>query len=131
MQALHSLLKQVFQDASVTQPTEYARKCLDRVLNISWVLNMPGFWIWKVLNMQELHRVLNKPQYDRIRLNRTWICLNMSEFSIIDRVLNMYHAIHSARSLQNLTSTYGEITYPELGQRSNIERFGKITIVFN
>ena len=28
---------------SVTQSSEYARICLDRVLNISWVLNMPGF----------------------------------------------------------------------------------------
>ena len=27
----------------VTQRSEYARICLDRVLNISWVLNMPGF----------------------------------------------------------------------------------------
>ena len=27
--------------------SEYARICLDRVLNICWVLNMPGFWIWQ------------------------------------------------------------------------------------
>ena len=27
--------------------SEYVRKCLDRVLNISWVLNMPGFWTWQ------------------------------------------------------------------------------------
>ena len=33
------------QYASVTQRFEYTRICLDRVLNISWVLNMPGFWI--------------------------------------------------------------------------------------
>ena len=24
-----------------------ARICVDRALNISWVLNMPGFWIWQ------------------------------------------------------------------------------------
>ena len=30
------------QYTSVTQRSEYARICLDRVLNISWVLNMQG-----------------------------------------------------------------------------------------
>ena len=46
--------------------------------------------------MQELRRVLN------IWLNMSEQYVNMpemSEFSIIDRVLNMYHAIHNARSL--------------------------------
>ena len=32
---------------SITQRSEYARICLDRVLNISWVLNIRGFWIWQ------------------------------------------------------------------------------------
>ena len=41
--------------------------------------------------MQELHRVLNMPQYGGI-------CLNMFEFTIMDRVLNMYHTIHSGHS---------------------------------
>ena len=36
------------------------QNCLERVLNIFWVLNIPGFWI--------LHRVLNMPKYG------TWIC---------------------------------------------------------
>ena len=31
------------QYASVTQRSEYAKICLDRVLNISWALNMSGF----------------------------------------------------------------------------------------
>ena len=31
------------QYTSVTQHSEYARICTDRVLNISWVLNMSGF----------------------------------------------------------------------------------------
>ena len=31
------------QYASVTERSEYDRICLDRVLNISCVLNMPGF----------------------------------------------------------------------------------------
>ena len=33
------------QYGNVTQRSEYARKCFDRVLNISWVLNMAEFWI--------------------------------------------------------------------------------------
>ena len=54
------------QYANDTQHSEHARICLGKVLNISYVLNMPrflnmtGFWICRVLNM---------PQYD-------WICLN-------------------------------------------------------
>ena len=35
------------QYASVTQRSEYARICLNRVLNLSSVLNIPGFWIWQ------------------------------------------------------------------------------------
>ena len=31
------------QYASVTQRSEYARTCLDRVLNISYILNLSGF----------------------------------------------------------------------------------------
>ena len=34
----------------------------------------------------------------------------MSEFTIIERVLNMYHTIHSVRSLYKLMSTYCEIS---------------------
>ena len=57
----------------------------------------------RVLNRQELHRILNMSQYGFIYLNRTWICLVMSEFTIIDWVLNMYHTIQTARVLYNLT----------------------------
>ena len=55
--------------SSITQPTEYAKICLDRVLNISWVLNMPGFWIWK------------GSEYARVTLGSrsAKIWLNMSE----------------------------------------------------
>ena len=111
-----------------------------RVLNmraLHSVLNMPKyafieFWIlsWlqicqnseygRVLNMQELHRVLNRSQYVWICLKRTWISLNMSEFTIMDRVLNIYHIIHSVRSLYKLMSAYWETGV-----------FGKIFIVFN
>ena len=55
-------MSQGFQDANVTQPTDYVRICFDRVLNISWVLNMLRF-CGRVLNMQELHRLLNMLQY--------------------------------------------------------------------
>ena len=63
----------------------------------------------RVLNMKELHRVLNISQYGWICLNRTWMYLNMSKFTIIDRVLIMYHTIHSTRSLSKSMSTYWEI----------------------
>ena len=39
----------ISQYASLTQRSEYARICLDRLLDISWVLNMPRFWIWQGL----------------------------------------------------------------------------------
>ena len=101
---------QGFQYASVTKHSENARICLDRVLNISWVLDarIKDSEYGRVLNMQELHRVLDMSQYGCVRVNRTWICLNMSEFKIIDRVLNMYHTRHGARSLYMLMSTYWE-----------------------
>ena len=70
----------------IWQSSAYGRvfnmRALHSILDISEVLNMPGFWIW-------LHKVLNMPQYGWIYLNKTWICLNMSEFTIINRFLNM------------------------------------------
>ena len=90
------------------------------------VLNMPEYaltevWIYlrfyicqdyeygRALNMQELHRVLNIPQYSWACLNITWICLDMYEFTMIDRALNMSNTIHSARSLYKLISVYWEM----------------------
>ena len=32
--------------------------------------------------------------------------VNISEFTIIDRVLNMYHTVHNAMSFYKLMSTY-------------------------
>ena len=87
------------QYASVTQRSDYARICLSRVLNISWVLNMLGFW---VSQGSEYLKVIQGSKYARM-----W--LNMSEFTIVDRVLNIYHTIHSARPLYKLMSTYWEI----------------------
>ena len=57
----------------------------------------------------------------------------MSEFTIIDKVLNMYHTIHSARSLYKLMNTYGEIDVfkKKNCQNSKMEPFGKMIIVFN
>ena len=74
----------------------------------SWVANMSGFWMWQVF---EYARVIQGSRYATI-----W--LNMSEVTIIVRVLNIYHTIHSATSLYKLLS-------------SKMERFGKITIAFN
>ena len=37
--------KQGSQYASVTQSSGYPRICLGRVMNISWLLNILGFWI--------------------------------------------------------------------------------------
>ena len=100
---------QGFQYVRVTQRSKYARICLDRVLNISSVLIMTGFWIWQNSEYGRVKRVLNMPQCGCICLNRTWICLNMSKFMLLDRILNMYHTIYSARSLYKLISTYWEI----------------------
>ena len=85
---------QISQYASVTQRSEYVRICLGRVMNISWVLNMPGFWIWLG---SEYARVIQGSKYATI-----W--LNMSQVIIIDRDLNMFHTIYSARLLHKLMS---------------------------
>ena len=98
--------------------------CLDRVLNISWVLNMPGFWICLSSEYLKVTQGSKHAKICWICLNRTWICLNrtwiylnMSEFTIIDRILNIY----SARSLYKLMSAY----YWAVGVFSNI------VVVFN
>ena len=89
-----------------SQRSEYARICLDRVLNISQVLIWQYCEYGRVLNMQELHKVLNMPQYGLIYLNRMWVSLNMSEFTMIDRVLSISYTMYSKRSLYKLMSTY-------------------------
>ena len=42
----------------------------------------------------------------------------MSQFVVIDRILNMYHTVHRARSLNKLISTYRGIdifrTWPKI-----------------
>ena len=80
-----------------------------------------------ILNMKQLHRALNMPQYGSIYLNWTWICQKMSEFTMIKRFLNIYYTILSARSLKNLMSTYWEIF--KTSQRSKMEQFGKNSIL--
>ena len=60
----------------------------------------------RVQNMQELLRVLNMPQYGWKCLNKMWICLNMSEFTITESALNMSHTMHSAWSLYKLMSAF-------------------------
>ena len=66
--------------ASVTKVSDYARICLDRVMNISLVLNEPGFWIWQG---SENPRVTQGSKFFIIWLNVfivrecAWICLNL------------------------------------------------------
>ena len=75
---------------------EYATICLDRVLNIFWgFLTCQNSEFDRVLNMQEVHRVINMLQYGLKCLNKMRICLNLSEFIIRDWVLNMYHIMHN------------------------------------
>ena len=75
--------------------------------------------------MLELRMVLNMLQC----LSRFLISLNMSELTIIDRVLNIYHTIHSARSLFKLRVLTKKQTYSVPGQRSKMKRFEKIIII--
>ena len=55
-----------YQYTSVTRRCEYPRISLDRVLNISRVLNMPGFWICNSM-----------AEYVWIGQEYTWICLDV------------------------------------------------------
>ena len=52
----------------------------------------------------------------------------MSEFSIIDRFLNMHYIIHSVRSLYKVDQS---VLIQNLVTRFKIDRFGKIIIIFN
>ena len=132
----------------IRQVSEYVRvfniPALHSVLNIREYV-LAELWIYlafqicqnseygRFLNTQELRRVVNMPHCGGICLNRTWICPNMSEFTIIGRVLNMYHTIPSARSLYKLMGTYWEIqteTYSEPSQKSKMVLFGKINYSF-
>ena len=49
--------------------------------------------------------------------------MNMSEFTIIDRVLNIYHTVHSAAQ--------GHSTVKDSSQRPKMKDFGKIIILFS
>ena len=73
--------------------------------------------------MQELDRVLNMIKHGSICLSRTYICLNTSEFTIIDRILSMSNTIHSARSLYKLMSTYREMNVMNTCRLLNMSGF--------
>ena len=114
-----------YAEGPICQNCEYGR-----VLNMQAshsVLNIPEyvmteFWIYlriyyvRILIMQQLHRFLNMPQYGWVCLTRTWIYLSMSEFTILDRFLNMHNTIYSVGLLYKLMSILRE-AYSELGQR--------------
>ena len=57
--------------------SEYARICLDRVLNISWVLNMPGFLIRQ---SSQYARVTQGCKYGTIWLNMSEQNVNVSNY---------------------------------------------------
>ena len=66
-----------------------------------------GFKYARIVNMQESRKVPNMRQYGWLCPKRTWIGLNMSEFKITGRVLNIpyfwiSHTINSARSLYSI-----------------------------
>ena len=113
----------------IWQSSEYGRVLKLRALHS--ILNMPEyalteFWIYLgfsmcqdsecgsqcasawLLNMQKWHKIQSMPQYGWICLKRTWICMNMSIFDNRGGS-DLYHTIHSARSLCKLMSTYWEI----------------------
>ena len=74
------------------------------------------------------------PQYGWKCLKRMWICLNVSKFAIIDRVLNMSYAkflicLTQCMPWGHSTSLWVIIErwpYSEPWQRSKIKLFGKI-----
>ena len=85
--------------------------------------------------MQELHKVLNMSQYGWRCLDRMCICLNMSEFTITDRVLNMsgfwmslikYIAQGHSQVNEYLIERW---TRKKPCQRSKNERFEKLIIL--
>ena len=111
---------------------KYSRICLDQiylVLNISWFLNMTNSEYERIPNVQELLKGLNMPQCDWRYLNRTWIYLKMSEYSIIEKIPNIYHAIHSARSLCSLWVLTERQAYSEPDRKSKKDGFGKMIII--
>ena len=65
------------QGSLYAQRSGLARICLDRVLNISWVLNMLGSWKWQD---SEHVRVTQGFKYVTIWLNMSELDLNMPEY---------------------------------------------------
>ena len=145
------------QYASVTQRSEYARIWFVRVPNISSCRSSHQRCSVKklflefsqnsqentcarvsteydrVLNIKELHRVLNMPQCGWICLSGRLVCLKMSEFKINIWVCIMQYKArgHSARWWV-LIERFWEIRIQNLVNdlRWKMERFGKIVIGF-
>ena len=88
-----------------------------------------GFKYARIVNMQESRKVPNMPQYGWICPKRTWIGLNMSEFKITDRVLNIPYfwiclILYIARG--HFIEFIERLAYSEPRQGSMVECFGKI-----
>ena len=121
--ALTGFWIQGFLCASVTKCPEYARTCLDWVLNTGFSMRerYTAFWICQNMPWQSFE-FISGSKYART-MNMVWfwyasvtqgskyatIWLNMSEFTITDMILNISHIMHCARTLYKLISTYWEM----------------------
>ena len=132
--ALHSVLSmpeyaltgfwiQGFKCASVTKCPEYARICLDWVLNTGFSIRerYTAFWICQNMPWHSFEYISGF-KYART-MNMVWfwyasvtqgskyatIWLHMSEFTIIDMTLNISHIMHCVRTLYKLIGTYWEM----------------------
>ena len=99
--------------SSVTQRSGYARICLDRVLNISRVLNMPGFWICKsYTGFLICHNTLNMAKFWTWLGSRYASVTQRSEYARIclDRALNISRVLNMPRFRLWQGSEYASVT---------------------
>ena len=99
--------------AQIRNMAEFSMPALHSALNMpeyaliefyARTLNMAGLWICKSCT----GFLVNISQCGWICLNMTWISLNMSEFTTVDRVLDV-STIPSARWVYKLMCNYWEI----------------------
>ena len=91
MLALHSVL-------------DMPKICLGRVPNMSWVIKLPGLWIWQV---SEYARVAQGSKYATIWLNMseygvTWIFFNITELKFTKAIRVMSVDVVLADLLESL-----------------------------
>ena len=93
---------------------------------------MPEFGMWKGSEYITVMQHSNIQKYGWKCLNRTWTSLNISEFSLKERVLNMSHI---QCTLQGHSTSWWLLierwVYSEICQRSKVEHFGKTIVPFD